>query len=416
MFDGDPLALDPETMRRLGYAMVDELVGRIGAGRPGLAKMRREDVEAALGGPAPDAAQPADEVFGDLGRAIDLMARGDHPGFFAFIPGQPTWPGALADFAAAALNVNAINWTIAPGPSQVELTVTDWMRRWAGYPEGAGGLFVSGGSAANMTALACARETLVGFMRDDLVAYVSDQAHSSLPRAARILGFRPEQVRVLPADDRMRLRPDLLDEVMGEDRRAGRRPLFVAAAAGSTSTGSVDPLGELAEVCRRHDAWFHVDAAYGGGALLSERGRRALAGIDRADSITIDAHKWLYQPYECGVLLVRSLEHLHRAFEIVPDYLRDVTSALREPNFADLGMQLTRTARAMKVWVSVRYFGSMRSARPSIGPSTSRSTLLPASRRAPTSRSSRRPRWGCCASAGSSKGPTRVRSSGSTRR
>jgi glutamate/tyrosine decarboxylase-like PLP-dependent enzyme len=285
------------------------------------------------------------------------MARSDHPGFFAFIPGEPTWPGALADLYGSALNLHATDWMESPGPTQVELTTIDWLRDWVGYPPGAGGVFGSGGSAANMTALACAREVQVGAMRDDVVAYVSDQAHSSLARAARILGFRPEQVRVLPVDDRFRMRPEGLAQAMDADLRAGRRPLFAAAAAGSTNTGAIDPLPELAEVCRARGAWFHVDAAYGGGALLTERGRGWLRGIELADSVTLDAHKWLYQPFECGVLLVRELEHLHRAFEISPDYLKDIETALREPNFADLGMQLTRSTRALKLWVSLQYFG-----------------------------------------------------------
>ena len=299
------------------------------------------DTEAQIGGEPPEEPLPLEEVLAGSARSRSSSARSDHPGFFAFIPGEPTWPGALADLYASALNLHATDWMESPGPTQVELTVIDWLRGWVGYPAEAGGVFGSGGSAANMTALACAREVMVGAMRDDVVAYVSDQAHSSLARAARILGFRPQQVRVLPVDERFRMRPELLAQAMDADLRAGRRPLFVAAAAGSTNTGAIDPLPELAEVCHERGAWFHVDAAYGGGALLSERGRTWLAGIELADSVTLDAHKWLYQPYECGVLMVRDLEHLHRAFEISPDYLKDIESALREPNFADLGMQLT---------------------------------------------------------------------------
>jgi glutamate/tyrosine decarboxylase-like PLP-dependent enzyme len=355
--DEDPLALTPAEMRELGHRMVDLTIERMSTGRPGLGRVGRDDTEARIDGAPPEEPVAIDELLTRLDAASSLMARTDHPGFFAFIPGEPTWPGALADLYASALNLHASDWMESPGPSQVELTVIDWLRGWVGYPAEAGGVFGSGGSAANMTALACAREVLVGAMRDDVVAYVSDQAHSSLARAARILGFRPEQVRVLPVDERFRMRPESLAPAMDSDLRAGRRPLFVAAAAGSTNTGAIDPLPELAEVCRERGAWFHVDAAYGGGVLLTEPGRGWLAGIELADSVTLDAHKWLYQPYECGVLLVRDLEHLHRAFEISPDYLKDTESALREPNFADLGMQLTRSARALKLWVSLQYFG-----------------------------------------------------------
>jgi glutamate/tyrosine decarboxylase-like PLP-dependent enzyme len=355
--DEDPLALTPEEMRDLGHQMVDLTIERMSTGRPGLGHVGRDDTEARIDGAPPEEPVAVDELLARLDAATELMARSDHPGFFAFIPGEPTWPGALADLYASALNLHATDWMESPGPSQVELTVIDWLRGWVGYPAEAGGVFGSGGSAANMTALACAREVRVGAMRDDVVAYVSDQAHSSLARAARILGFRPEQVRVLTVDEWFRMRPGALAEAMDSDRRAGRRPLFVAAAAGSTNTGAIDPLAGLAEVCHERGAWFHVDAAYGGGVLLSERHRGLLAGIELADSVTLDAHKWLYQPYECGVLLVRDLEHLHRAFEISPDYLKDIESALREPNFADLGMQLTRSARALKLWVSMQYFG-----------------------------------------------------------
>ena len=233
----------------------------------------------------------------------------------------------------------------------------DWFKEWIAYPAEAEGVLVSGGSAANMTALACAREAMLGAMSDQVVAYVSDQAHSSVARAARVLGFRPEQLRVLPTDERFRMRPDALVDAMDADLRAGRRPLFVAASAGSTNTGAVDPLPELAEICKERGAWLHVDAAYGGFAALTGRGRRLLAGMELADSVTLDPHKWLYQPFECGCLLVRRGRYLREAFEITPDYLKDTEVLAREVNFADRGVQLSRMCRALKLWVSLKYFG-----------------------------------------------------------
>jgi glutamate/tyrosine decarboxylase-like PLP-dependent enzyme len=354
---GDPLASDPEQMRELGYRVVDLLVDREARGLPALPRVSREETERRLGGDPPEDPEPTDELLGRLDDVVSLMARCDHPAFLAFIPGEPTWPGALADLVASALNLHAIDWIEAPGPTQVELTTLRWLCDWFGYPAAAGGVFVSGGSAANMTALACARETLLGAMADDVVVYVSDQAHSSMARAARVLGFRPEQLRVLPVDERYRMRPETLSAAIEADARAGRNPLFVSVAAGSTNTGAIDPLPELADVTHAAGAWFHVDAAYGGGAILSQRRKRLLDGIERADSITVDPHKWMYQPIECGVLLVRDLRHLHGAFEITPDYMQDLASALHEPNFSDLGMQLTRSARALKLWMSVHAFG-----------------------------------------------------------
>jgi glutamate/tyrosine decarboxylase-like PLP-dependent enzyme len=355
----DPLALDPQTMADQARRTVEMLVGELtDAGAPPLRRATPAEMRRRLSGPPPE--QPED--FGAVLETLrtDVLAhmeRSFHPAFFAFIPSNGTWPGALGDFIASAMNIYAGHWSEAAGPSQVELEVLRWFADWIGYPAASAGVLLSGGSAANMTALACARETLVGPMRDDLVAYVSDQAHSSMARAARVLGFRPGQLRVLPADRANRMAPRLLEDAIEADRRAGRRPLFVAAAAGATNTGAVDPLGELADVCARHGLWLHADAAYGGFAVLTERGRAALAGLERADSVAMDPHKWLYQPLECGALLVRDGAALRSAFTITPPYLEDVAGAHEEVDFCDLGMQLSRSARALKVWLSVRTFG-----------------------------------------------------------
>ena len=283
----DPLGLDAGTMRELGYRTVDLLVDELTRdGQRPIARATPAEMRARLGDPVSEAG----EDFGDLLARLrtDVLAhmeRTYHPGFFAFIPANGTWPGALGDFVAAALNIYAGHWSEAAGPAQVELEVLGWFRDWIGYPPGSSGVLVSGGSAANMTALACAREMRVGAMRDDLVAYVSDQGHSSLARAARVLGFRSDQLRVLPSDRAHRMRPGMLRAAVDADRKAGRTPLFVAASAGTTNTGAIDPLEELADLCAELGLWLHVDAAYGGFAVLTARGRAALAGIERADSV-----------------------------------------------------------------------------------------------------------------------------------
>jgi aromatic-L-amino-acid/L-tryptophan decarboxylase len=356
----DPLGLDRQTMRELGYRTVDMLVDWLGdAEAPPLRRASPSDMRARLSTPLPAEGTAFEEILAAL--ASDVLPYGSrvsHPAFFAFIPGSGTWPGALGDLVASAANVYAGSWMESAGVSQLELEVVRWFADWLGLPATAGGLLVSGGSAANMTALACARERIAGAMAPDLVAYLPDQSHSSLARAARVLGFGPAQLRVLPVDDEHRLRPRVLAGAMEADVTAGRRPLFVAVNGGSTNTGSVDPLPELEEIARAHGAWFHVDAAYGGFAVLAERGRAQLTGIELADSITLDPHKWLYQPYECGCLLVREAAMLRGAFAITPDYLRDAEPGEEEEvNFADRGLQLTRTSRALKVWVSLRYFG-----------------------------------------------------------
>ena len=325
---------------------------------PPLRRASADEMERRIGGPPPDEPQDFGEILRRLEEdVLPFTSRGDHPGFFAFIPFSGTWPGALGDFVASACNVFAGSWMEAAGPSRLELQVIDWFKEWIGYPADAAGLFLSGGSAANLAALACARETLAGSMSPDLVAYVSDQGHSSLARAARHLGFTQSQLRVIPSDRRFRMRVDLLQSAMDADIRRARTPIFVSASGGATNSGGVDPLREIHRVCRDNGAWFHVDGAYGGFAVLDQRGRAQMDGLELADSITLDPHKWLYQPYECGSLLVRHGEQLRNAFVITPDYLREAVALEREVNFSDLGMQLSRASRAFKVWVSFQYFG-----------------------------------------------------------
>jgi aromatic-L-amino-acid/L-tryptophan decarboxylase len=354
-----PLALEPELMRRLGYRTVDMLVDRL-TGDPGpvVRSAPPEDLLERLAMPPPEEPAPFDEILEGLERdVLPFVARISHPAYLAFIPGEGTWPGALGDLIASALNVDTCWWLGASGPSALELVVVDWLRQWVGYAEGAAGVLVSGGSAANLTAIACAREARIGVMDDRAVVYMSDQAHSSLAKAARALGFRPDQVRVIPTDRDARMRPDALRSAIAADTSAGRIPLVVIANAGTTASGAVDPFRELSQACREHGVWLHVDGAYGAFACLTERGRDALAGMDLADSITLDPHKWLYQPVELGALLVRDGTALRHGFEISPDYLESVEAGEREVNFADLGLQLTRTCRALKLWISLRTFG-----------------------------------------------------------
>ncbi|MET0260902.1 MAG: aminotransferase class I/II-fold pyridoxal phosphate-dependent enzyme, partial [Gaiellaceae bacterium] len=354
----DPLGLDSQTMRELGYRTVDLLVERLERerGGPPLRRATPTEMRGRLHGPPPEQPEPFGEILQRLERdVLPFASRDGHPRFFGFVPFAGTWPGALGDLIASGSNLYAGSWMESAGASQVELEVLGWFKDWIGYPPDAAGSLVSGGSAGNITALACAREALAGPMRDDLVLYVSDQAHSSIARAARMLGFRPEQVRVLPSDERFRLAPETLRAAITADLARGLTPFSAVAQGGATNTGSVDPLDRLAEVCREHGAWLHVDAAYGGFAALADPG--LLPGLAHADSVTLDPHKWLYQPFECGCVLVRDGQALRNAFEILPDYLRDAEADAEEVNFSDLGLQLTRSARALKIWVSLRYFG-----------------------------------------------------------
>lgn len=353
------LSIGADEMRRSGYAVVDWLVERLDElmRGPVLTEGHAADLRERLAGPAPETGVPLGHLLDRLGRdVLPFSGVWGHPRFFGYIPGSGTWPAALGDFIVAAANLDASTWREAAGLTRLEQLVLDWMKSWVGYPPEAEGILLSGGSAANMTALACARHASLGEMDQRGVVYVSDQAHSSLARAARILGFRSEQVRVLATDADFRMRPDLLDRALRADLRKGLQPVMVAAAAGSTNTGVVDPLAEVADICRSHGVWLHVDAAYGGFAVLTERGRGLLAGMEEADSITLDPHKWLYQPFECGGLVVRRPGELAAAFRITPPYLEDADD-VAETNFSNLGMQLSRNSRALKVWLSISHLG-----------------------------------------------------------
>jgi aromatic-L-amino-acid decarboxylase len=356
----DPLALDPDAMREMGYRVVDMLIDRMArlASEPVLQMATRDEMEARIAEPPPATGRDFGSLVARLDRdVLPYVGHFDHPRFFGYVPGAGTWPGALGDLIAAATNIDAGAWREAAGPIQLELTVLDWFREWLGYPQDSAGVLVSGGSAANLTAIACAREALVGPMSSRIVAYTSDQSHSSLARAARHLGFRPDQIRVLSTDEQFRFRPADLVAAMDVDLAAGRLPFLVSANAGSTNTGSVDDLTTLAGICRERNVWLHVDGAYGGFAVLTERGRAALAGIELADSVTLDPHKWLAMPFEVGCIMVRRGEAMERAFELHPEYLRERPDGPRIVNFADRGLQLTRASRAIKVWLAIQTFG-----------------------------------------------------------
>jgi glutamate/tyrosine decarboxylase-like PLP-dependent enzyme len=249
-------------------------------------------------------------------------------------------------------------WLAGSGPAEIELVTVDWLRELCGMPETAGGLFVSGGSMANLTALAVARERKLG---DDIgrgSVYYSDQTHSSVDRALAVLGFRPRQLRRIASDEQYRLPLDALRRAVEEDRAAGMIPCCVIANAGTTNTGAIDPIPELARFCREHGIWLHADGAYGAAAMLSARGRAALDGIGLADSLSLDPHKWLFQPFESGCVILQDRKLLRDTFRILPDYLQDAHHLREEVNFCDYGIQLTRGFRALKLWMSFQVFGA----------------------------------------------------------
>ena len=346
------LELPPEDMRRLGYRVIDALVehwSTLDAAPPvaiGDAAALRE----ALGGPPPDGPGDPDAALERLlGEVVPWTARNIHPRWFARIGSPSNYVSALADAVASGFNLLGTSWVASSGPSTVELTVLDWLREWCGMPPGTEGLLTSGGSMASLTALVAAREARGG----GGVVYMSDQAHASILRDLRVMG--EQEVRVLRSDAAFRLPVAAVAEAVKADRAAGLVPFAVVGNAGTTNTGAVDPLGELAELCFAEELWFHVDGAYGAAAVLTEPGRAALTGLDRGDSLVIDPHKWLFQPYEAGAVLIREPGLLERTFALSGEYLRDTFGG--EVNFRDRGIQLTRGTRALKLWLSVNVFG-----------------------------------------------------------
>ena len=356
------LELDRQTMRQLGYRVTDVVAEHIATLRsqPAQRSLDRAEAERLIAGSPPEQGEDFESLLTFLGeRVFPFHAREPHPHFMGYIPSSPTYPAIMGDWLAAGYNFFAGVWSVAAGPNEIELVVLDWFRQWLGMPESTGGLLTSGGSAATLTAVVAARHAaeLRGEQLAQLTLYTSEQAHSSAARAAWIAGIPRNNVRSLATDEGFRLRIDDLQRQLAADRRAGLVPFMIIGSAGTTNTGAVDPLTETADLCEAERLWMHVDAAYGGFAALTTDGALALRGIERADSVTLDPHKWLFVPFECGCLLVRDAHALERAFSVHPDYLTDVRARERDVNFSDLGEQLTRSSHALKVWMSVRYFG-----------------------------------------------------------
>ena len=355
------LELAREQMRAFGYRVVDCLIDHF-SGLPGeraALTAARTDLEQVLREPLPEqGSDPARVLEQVTAQVFPSTCHVDHPRFFAFVPSPGNFIGAMADALASGFNPFVGTWLAGSGPAEVELVTVDWLREMCGLPETAGGLFVSGGSMANLTALAVARDTRLAAEGGRGCIYYSDQTHSSIDRALAVLGFRPEQMRRLPSDEHYRLPPEACAAAVAEDRAAGRMPFCVIANAGTTNTGAVDPMPELARFCSEQGLWLHADGAYGAAAMLSERGRRAMTGIDLVDSLSLDPHKWLFQPFDCGCVILRDRQLLRDTFRILPDYLRDAHRLREEVNFCDYGIELTRNFRALKLWMSLKVFGA----------------------------------------------------------
>ncbi|MFF4223592.1 aminotransferase class V-fold PLP-dependent enzyme [Streptomyces abikoensis] len=369
--DLPPLRLDERRMREAGRHAIDLVIGRLTTpgSRPPCHAPSPGALRAALDEPLPE--HGTRDLPGLLDhvteRALAEATRLDHPRCFAFVPSTGNFPAVLADALASAYLSVPGAWLVGAGPTRIELTTLRWLKAFLGLPDGHGGLFVSGGSTANLTCLAVARDhRLGGRPQPHARLYCSSQAHPSVAQAAHLLGLTREQLTVLPPDDDLRLDADALAERVGRDRRAGLRPFAVVATLGTTGTGTVDPLDRVADVCREEGLWLHVDGAHGAAVAGTPRGHHLRNALGRADSLTVDPHKWLFQPYEIGCVLLRRPELLPETFGLArhaldQGYLRPAHPAAppgEEINLSDYGPQQSRGLRALKLWLSLKTFGA----------------------------------------------------------
>lgn len=355
-----PLEPSREDLRQIGAQVMDRVVEHIAtlplqpsADTEGAAELAR-----LLAEPLPERGTPLPDLL-DLifDRAVPKSFNTAGPGYMAYVPGGGLFDAAIADLIADSVNRFTGIWAPAPLLVQLETNVLRWLCEIAGYPEGSGGFLTTGGSLANLSALITARlERLPeNFLRGTI--YVSEQAHHSVMKAARLAGFPRENVRALPTDPAFRVRVDLLGQAIEQDRSAGLQPFLIVGNAGTTNTGAVDDLSALADLAGRSGLWFHADAAYGGFFLLTDRGRRALAGIERADSVTLDPHKGMFLPYGTGCLLVRVGETLRRTHSSPASYLPLMQHDADRVDFSEISPELSRDYRGLRVWLPIKRHG-----------------------------------------------------------
>lgn len=307
------------------------------------------------------------EEGADVEQVLDLLGRHvDTPGvnpasgrFLGYIPGGGLYTAALGDYLAAVANRYAGHFFASPGAVRVENQLLAWMAGIVGYPPGHGGNLTSGGSIANLIAIVTARDTC-GILNTDsrrAVVYLSVHTHHSVEKSLRIAGLARCRLRRVAVDENFRMNPRALQQAIADDRRAGLRPWLLVGSAGSTDTGSVDPLPQLAEIAREHDLWFHVDGAYGGFFVLCDEGRRILQGMEHSDSLVMDPHKTLFLPYGTGAVLVRDREKLYASHHTTAGYMQDTLDAVEEISPSDVSPELTKHFRGLRLWLSLKVAG-----------------------------------------------------------
>lgn len=350
----------PEEMRALVEAATQRIVEHVASlpGQPAADVANATELARSLAGPLPEAGRPLAEALELLfDRAVPASFNTASPGYLAYIPGGGLFASALADLIGSSVNRYTGLWIAAPGLVQLEMNVLRFFCELVGYGPGSGGILTSGGSLANFSALVTARRERLpeDFLSGTL--YVSSETHHSIHKAALLAGFPASAVRRVAVDERFRIRVDTLRQALARDRAEGRRPFLLVANAGSTNTGAVDDLAALAELAREEGLWLHVDAAYGGFFLLTERGRALLGEIRHADSVVLDPHKGLFLPYGNGALVLRDALALKRAHAVAADYLPPVQDGLERVDFADISPELSRDFRGLRVWLPLVLHG-----------------------------------------------------------
>ncbi len=360
--------MDPDAFRHYAHDIVEwiarymEQVDRY----PVLARVKPGDIRNALPRQAPDAGEDFEKVLQDFDRLLmPGITHWNHPGFFGYFAISASGPGILADLLASALNAQAMLWRTSPTATELEEVALGWLRQLIGLPGSFEGVIYDTASISTLHALAAAREAAIPSVRRQGLAgrsglspvrvYCSEQAHSSIDKSVMLLGLGHESLRKIPVDEAFRMRPDALRAAIAEDRRDGRLPIAVVATVGTTSTTSVDPVEEIAGICESERLWLHVDAAYAGAAAMLEEHRHILAGADRADSLVVNPHKWIFTPFDLSAFYCRRMDTLRAAFSLTPEYLRTPDGA---NNLMDTGIQLGRRFRSLKLWMILRFFGA----------------------------------------------------------
>ena len=371
MIDDDRWTWSEDDIKRVGYAVVDMIASHLTRlpSRPVFQPVPPQLATMFLDAPVPQSGRDVNDILATFASSVEPYPFGNgHPRFFGWVNSPPDVIGVFAETLAAAMNPSCAGGNHAA--IYVEKQVVNWFKQLLSYPPEAYGLLVSGGSMAALTALAVARQAKCGFdvraqgmqaAPGRLVFYKTIEGHGCHQKALELMGIGSDQIRIVPHDSSCSMRPAALASAIVADRARGDVPVAVIASAGTVNTGAIDPLDEIADICREHDVWLHVDGAYGGPAVLSAKYGARLAALQRADSIALDPHKWLCVPVEAGLVLIRHAEAQRATFSLVPPYLRtdgSLTGVGGPPWFSEYGFQQTRGFRALKVWMALQYHGA----------------------------------------------------------